>query len=858
MVYSDSQIKDYANQLQSKGATPQEIEQFVSSAKASQTSTGGSGYQPGMAESAAGAVLGGAGALGGAIVNSTADDFKGLYHLPGSIFDPSHPDLAKNVAGSIGALTDVGIIAAGILGTPFTGGASDAAAAEALAAKSTAEVGVKKVAQVVAQKATGTVGLSAANAGQAYAGAKSKGASDMQALGAGAAAGGETLLTLGLMNKFGPKVWNAFTSKIGGSKIAEYAAGQFQKGVDILKNASMSQTMGETAHAVTSAVNDAATSVGRGVYSLFSKVATSLPEPGENTVGTMADSAFQNVNNASKAIDTQYGAVTAKLAGYEIPQTVAKTLEDAVGSIVPPTAADTAKLVDAEVTRMVSAGETAGMTEADITKAAKAAVDATARAGAQAEQTVTEAAQGLVTALKSGAKVTADAAYAVVNQVPAEVKDSVVVDRIQQAIKEALGKTPEGQALWDELRALSNRRAENQTQRGFAQSLATAKGDGWRSAVDAIFSKLGNAGDVQSLMKALGMSSRQFQDMLTKRVMESVSMAYRGVLNSAENGVVTPKVVDDAQKAATAALDKYLAKIPQLPGLLAPEREQLLYSMKNIIPNMETIAKNAGVNMTFAEGKISLGLAADKETLDAVTKTDWYKAISDPTKFTEAPAAIFNATVPEIQAIKKVLGADSEEWKAVGASALSHIWDTVKGLWGATDTKTIEGSLKSISSKVGGNEELFSELFDTTTKGGKKIKGGQILDDIVNYGNAIKGGLSKKGQGFVAATTALVAHIAGHPFMAIGELRKAVGIITADDISLIEQVASKSKATLRKEIADGIKTGKIPEDLNKYFDIIKRTAGILMKYEVSKAVVNATSGTGQPATTGDQQAPATQ
>ena len=133
-----------------------------------------------------------------------------------------------------------------------------------------------------------------------------------------------------------------------------------------------------------------------------------------------------------------------------------------------------------------------------------------------------------------------------------------------------------------------------------------------------------------------------------------------------------------------------------------------------------------------------------------------------------------------------------------------------------------------------------------------------ILDDIVNYGNAIKGGLSKKGQGFVAATTALVAHIAGHPFMAIGELRKAVGIITADDISLIEQVASKSKATLRKEIADGIKTGKIPEDLNKYFDIIKRTAGILMKYEVSKAVVNATSGTGQPATTGDQQAPATQ
>ena len=828
-------------QMQQKGIKPIETPQGDGGLTLEQMQASGakpvdtqSPYQTGGASSMLGGIGGFIGNTAKGLVHDTVTDFSDLASLPKDAFSGDSQKIWTDIGGGVGVLSDIAI------GATMLSGQEEAVLPE-MAARTALKTGVKKV----AEKLTTTAGFGASSAASTFAKAKGEGASTSQAAEEAVTSGLVTMGTLGLFNIFGPKVNNAFGKMIGNSKIAQSVQSNFGKITEYLASATEYAKMGKTANVIKDKVSAASKGIMHTVDAILTKTAAGVPEPSGEAFTKMISNAFDKVGVQSDATEMGYNALNKSLSKFPLPKEAADKINAVLGDkAIAPQGQELQKLYQDEFTNIIKSGKTGGMTTSEMMNMAKKAVDA--KFASTEEAGLIEATQGLLGKIKQGGTANLSDLQGIISKMPKEVEEAKVTSKIKDIIKQVLtdSGTPESKALLSEMTRLGTEASQNSVMRGMVHTLKDNQGN-WQSAFQSIFSKLKNEKDVQYFYSAIGEDGQKmFKGMLSKSLFGDVARAYRNVIEKAGNKY-TPELVDKAQKEATDALDKYTQKISDL-NLLSPEERGIFHDMRDMIPNLDTYAKNVGIDMaslTTKEGEKALTAEtakATKETLDVVKKSPVWKTITSGS-YEELPKSFLGSSINELQSLKTQLGGEgSAEWQSLAAGTLGGLMDKVTGLWGEKDVTAIEKTFEGLSSSVEGNKEKFTEIF------GKEGK--QLISNLADYGKSLKAtAVSKPTKAVLHTAAAAGAKMTGHMFLMVSQLKEAGNVIfSKEEQSIIDKLATdfeKNPQEFEKTITTSLeKDGKLPKDIVDNLNKVKNAVSYYLKYVVSKKTGEGATG----------------
>ncbi len=359
----------------------------------------------------------------------------------------------------------------------------------------------------------------------------------------------------------------------------------------------------------------------------------------------------------------------------------------------------------------------------------------------------------------------------------------------------------------------------------------------WHNFVSNIWDKLSTPTDVQHLEAAFGspIDMQSFSKMLGKKILFDGMNAYRVAAGSITHA--TPETAKAAATAFQKKITEYTDKLAKLPGIMDPETIHFFQDMAHGIPDVETIAKNAGVDATKMvdeagkpllqiEQDAKAGLALSTEEMKTVSESPVGKFLAKAgTDFRGLPDALLKSSSDSLNLLKKTMA--PEHWDMMGALTTGKILQTVNGLWGETDRVAIEKTLDTISAKAGGDRSVFEAIF------GKK-EGTSILNDLVKYGNA----LSESGGKFTSvaknAASAAVFSLIHHYYIAAILANKAVkDVLSTEDSAFLSKVASMSKTQLNAEFRKAAgEVGGVPGLIVKFTNLLNSTLAPIFKYEV--------------------------
>lgn len=754
------------------------------------------------------------------IVHDTVTDFSELAHLPFDIYRGDSQKIWTDIGGGVGALSDIAMgitLASGIA----TGGLSETAIPIEMAGRVALKRGVKKL----AEKAMTTKGFGATEALSSFAKAKGEGKSTEDATVSGLTSGALTMGTLGLFNKFGPSINNSFAKMMNGTKIMESVQNNFSKISEYLASAQQSKALGKTAQSIKDKVSSASKGIMHTVNTLLSKTATSIEEPAPEEFTRMVQKSFDNVAIKNDITEIGYKALNESLSKFKLPKEASEKINALLGEkSIKPQGKELQDLYKAEEDRLIKTakGEELKKIMSDLSGTAKKNVDS--RYSSDEELNLLEGTQNLVMKMKAGAETNLSDLQNLISKIPEEVQNAKITTKIKDIIKDELKKanTPESNALLDEMTRLTTESSQNSLMRSMVHALDENKAN-WQSATQAILSKLNNEKDKDFFYQAIGEEGQQmFKKMLSKSIFGDVARAYKNVLDSANNKY-TPELVDKAQKEALSALDKYTNKISEL-NLFTEEERNIFHDMADMIPNVDTYAKNIGVDLLDKE--------STKEELGLLKESPLWKTISSKS-YSELPDAFLKSSIEELQATKKILGGESSpEWQSLQVSTLAKMFDKITGLWGEKNIDNIEKTLQSVSSSVSGNKEKFSEMF-----GGE---GESLLGDISDYAQKLKAsGLKKSAKASLYIAGAAGAKATGHMFLMISQLKNAAKEIfskeESDAIDAFAQQFSKTPEEFEKQFTESIKsTGKLPKNVVDLMKKIQEPLSYYLKYVLSK------------------------
>lgn len=759
------------------------------------------------------------------VADGTGDDFKNLAKLPSTILHPSDPNYWGVIGGSVNALSDVALAGGILAGDIATGGADTPAdpaeMAGGMAARDVAEkgvvAGVKKVAQstvgrFAAGKGVGLAAQGAVSAASSGAQALQKGATKTQAAVSAAASAATTVATFGLMNWLGPKVSNGFVNLVAKTKFGDAVKNSLSTAADYIKSSAAMGSLKTAGEGVVTKLNAAAEQVVAASSKALGGIASSLKTPTVSETGAMVQRASANVSETgNKVVESTFQKALTALSKFTISK-------DDV--------ADIAKQLAGNI-----GGKVSSMAEA---------------LAGDTDATVSQRSQMLMLSLANGGKETVDKIINGLNIKTPEAVDATLTSGWWKAIKDVVGKTPEGQAALQQYTDAMTARAQQNEQATFTDTMRHAMAGGWERMTSSVFSMLKDGGSVQNLQKALGDDFPAFQKNLTQKIIADATRAYQGVVTTA-GGNITPKVADEAQKSLASTVDDYLEKLNKLPGILSSKTLGFLGDMKNGIPTVSSLADNLGIDGSkivdekgnaLLEQGAQTSQKATQETIDTVRNSAVGKAIASK-NYSELPQALLSSSKEEIAATKQLLGENSQEWKTITAGALGNIMQKVTGLFGTTTKDSAESFLENISAGLSGDKEKYSLLFDTA--GGKaKDSSKALIDNITDLANAIKSG--SKPKALAKAGGAILAYSIHHVYMAAMMARDSANeFMSADDSALLKQLASKSPAQLRAEFNKGAIDSS--NWIVRGIDLInRRVIGPLLKYEVSQKLGQAVGG----------------
>lgn len=898
--YTDAQIKSYAMQLQSKGASPEEIEQFVASAKGVSVKT----PNPTDTQTQQGSGIGSAivGAAKGA-ASQVGDDFKSLgslfTHSAGAVegaaqgkglqYQGGENQFWSDIGGSVNALSDVALVAGTVAGDVATGGTDTPAVpgeiGTEIAARDAAETGIKgavsKFAKSKVGSATGRfaagkgVGLAAqvgASGASAFSQAKAKGQGTGSALASGAISAGLTWATFDIMNYVAPAAYNKFLGVVSGLKVAPYVKSMLDKTTTLLQKAATEAQTTKTMGYLKTTVNAAATSLGKATGTIFKAMSDNLGTPTNEQVASLANEMRSNVSKfGNPMVDQIFSNAKKALAPFAV--SVAK-LGSIVGDATKKGAETSEDDIKAELARMAKSGEIKNNGSDAATAASNLAKGKAGTALAQdADESVADRVKTFLSTAGSKANVSISDLLSVMNVIPNGVQEAKSTSALWDAIRTAVGDDPAGkQALEDWIKGRSTRAAQGiQSDMSDTLERAAANPDAllstsqkaaqktpqstWQNFVSGVWDNLRNQTDVTHLraMFRTPQDFKQFGTMLTKKILFDSMNAYRVALGDASRA--TPATLAAASKAFTDKAGSYLDRLVSLDGLLDNESMDFLKDMTHAVPDLETIAKNTGTDVSglVDEGGKPLmqveqegkeGAKMSEEELSNFQKSPVGAFLSKAgADFREFPAALMKTAPSVLASLKKSM--PEEDWKAVGASVLGHIVQTIKGLWGETDPKTIESTLEKISAGVSGDKEVFETLFNTG-EGKSSGEGEALLHTLSNYGAALKQQGSKTftkvfGNAAASATFAVI----HHEYMAAVLANKAIRALMGDEEkSVIDQVANMSKGDLNKEFKKAAtdSTTGFPKLILQFSNILTRVLGSYTKYEIGNRLMQNAGG----------------
>jgi hypothetical protein len=755
------------------------------------------------------------------MVTGTGQDFASLGQMDNYLKGPGNPDFWKTLGGNINALSDVAMAGGILVGDIASGGADTpldpAEMAAGMAARDAAEKGgaglIKKglqstVGRFAAGKGVGLAAQSVASGASSAAQTKAKGGSNVQAAESGTIAAGTTALTFGIMNKFGPKVTNGFVNLIAKTKFGPAVGKALGAAVEYLKSTTGMTALKDTGNAITEKLNAAAEQVVAASHQALGGIAAALKTPTVSETGAMVQRVSANVaETGNRVVEGTFNRALTALSKFKLSaadaEGVAKELATGTG------------------------GKVTSMAEA---------------LAGDAEATVSQRSQMLLMGLKNGGTETVDKIINGLNIKTPEAVEATLTSKWWQAIKDVVGKTPEGKAALQQYTDAMTARAQQNEQATFADTMRHAMAGGWQRVVGSTFAMLKDAGSVQNLQKALGQDFPTFQKDLTQKIVAEATAAYQHVVTTA-SGNITPKVSDDAQKALAGVIDKYVGQLGKLPALLPSKTIAFLSDMKNGIPTVSTLADNLGIDGSkivdekgaplLAQG-VQTAQKATQEAIDMVRNSPVGKAIASG-KPSAIPQAILGSSKEEIQSLKTMLGENSPEWKTVTASALGKIMQNVTGLFSTATHDDAEKFLEDISAKVGGDAEKYNILFGTASTKAKDSAAG-FIESISNLANATKKG-SLKTAGIKAAASVLGFAI-HHPFMGFMLARESLDEFVGKESSdLIKALASKTPAQIRAEISkEQLAERGVPSALIKTVSAINQYLGPIIKYELAKTL----------------------
>lgn len=784
------------------------------------------------------------------------NDFKSLANLPSALLHPSNPDFWSTIGGSVNALSDVAMVGGIVVGDIATGGADipadPAELAGGIAARDAAEKGAgaalktglqKTVGRFAAGKGVGLVAQGATSAASSFAQAKQKGASTGSAATSAAAAAATTMATFGLMNKLGPKVSNGFINLVSKTKFAGFVKDSLNAAADYIKSSSSMGTLKEAGEAAKTKLNAAAEQIVSAGMKALGGMTASLKTPTASETGALVQKVSSNVSETgNKQVEGVFQKALTALSKFTLSK-------DDIGDIVKnlPSAGtskdDLESQIQAEQERLVKSGgplpanDPTYRGQAEATVKGKAAADALA---SDAEATVAQRSQALVSSIAAGGKATVQEIINGLNIKTPEAVEATLTSSWWQAIRAKVGSSEEGKAALQAYTDAMTARAKQSEQATFADTMRHSVAGGWERVTSSVFNMLKDGGSVDNLKKAFGEDFGSFQKNLTQKIMADATRAYQHVVAGA-NGKITPEVSDAAHKAMSSVVDSYNKKLADLPGLLSSKTIGFLGDMKNGIPTVQSMADQLGVDGSKVMGEDGKPLLAQGEqaatqatqqALDTVRNSPIGK-ILDSGNFSKLPDAVLGASKEEIAATKQILGADSDEWKAIGAGALGNIMKKVTGLFGNSDKDAAEDFLKQLSLGVGGDKEKYEMLF-----GGDGVKGknspSALIEGLTDYANAIRSG--SKTTGMLKAAGAVFAYTIHHPYMAAMLAKDSADeFLSTEDSKLLKSLASKSPTQIRAEFnKQAADQGGISGFMAKVTNIVTRLVGPAIKYGASQ------------------------
>lgn len=789
-----------------------------------------------------------------------ADDFTGLGNLiespvkmaagaaqgKGIAYPGGGLQAWHDIGGSIGAISDIAMAAGMFTEDVGTGGIATPADIPEAAGYAGVRAGLRSFAMGTGK---GLAGQAVSSAASTFAKEKGKGASTGKAAVEGAISGVTTAVGFKVMNKLGPTVANTFTRFLSGLKIAPYIQNVVDKVSETLQGAAQSSKINEMGDYVKTSLNAAASDLMKGNFAIFKTMVENLKSPSNDEVTALANRVQQNVGIlGNMRVATLFGQAKQRLAPFVISSEDAmKLLSEVPAGAAHPTDAEIA----AEVGRMAKAGESAGLSSEQMSAQASSNLinkKNLLTLSQDAETPIYERVTPVLVAATKGGNASVSDLLDAMNVAPEAAKESKFTSDLWNMIRMSVGNDPEGKAALADYENARAARAAQDIHSSWASDMEQAAANpvvgqpgkpqlSWQNFVSTVWDKLKTPQDALHLQQVFGNAKNMatFGKMLSKKIIYDAINAYRIAAGSVR--AATPSTAKAGADAFQKTITDYTHRLTNLPGIMDGDTIKFLEDMAHGIPDVQTIAKNSGIDfstITDEAGKplFEAGAAAQKlseQEMNTIADSPIGKFLAKAgTDFRGLPDALLKSSPEALSALKKSM--NPQDWEKMGALTLGRIMQKMVGLWGTTDKKAIEDTLHSISAKVEGDKQVFQTLFGS--------EGGPVLKTLIAYGNAMRdsgitAGGKIKAAASNAASSATFAFIHHYYIAAVLASKAFKDLVGEEDATLLTDLSQMSKSDLNaayRKVAGEV--GGVRGFMTKISNAIINGVMPIVKYEV--------------------------
>ena len=441
---------------------------------------------------------------------------------------------------------------------------------------------------------------------------------------------------VGLFNKISPYASNAFLKMIKGSVLEKNVIKKVPEIINGIKDTINDTRLGKTSAAIKAQVMHTSSNLANTVSGLYSHVAAGLQGSSQAEMTAVKESAFTylggtegkaGVEGQRDIVKKEYDNISQEAhtlidanGGYTEAE-LAKIKEQAsVSNKEKVTASKRDSMIQDTYNNFLIEGQGKGVinqakAEALMEQATRIVDEQVSIKGKEA--TAAEAITKLSS--ESGTYTSSEVHDAIASKIDQDTQNSIINSKYAELRKSKLRDigTPEAQALLGRLDAAEIQATKNDTMSSLAYVVKDniVGKEGGMSVVQPIMDWLNsNKGNSNLLEEVLGADGiKMFKKAFSKQVFSDVADAYKLVLKDAK-GEITPKVLEDAQKAAEDALTKYTEFLNNSSSgaskLFSDGQVRLFHDLADIVPNIKNIGENIGIDMTaLKEG----GLVTDAE-----------------------------------------------------------------------------------------------------------------------------------------------------------------------------------------------------------------------------------------------------